>query len=107
MPSLHTVLRQIGRKIYRALPGVATPASRMHSRAQSQQPWQNVPPHQQASAFTQHQNTLHQLRQQHVMQKVAPAIVDWFYQLIVSPKFWDPVVYLAFLCFILGSCVRS
>lgn len=80
--SIYPKLLKLGRRIVRAIPFTSTPASRMWRRAQHHSHWSHAPPHQQPQAFAQHQQTLSQLKHQHLAHKIAPPIIDALYALL-------------------------
>ena len=63
-----------------ALPGPTT-ASRLKPDPSS---WRNAPPQQQAAAYVHYYQTLQQLRQIHVSQKIAPRIVNLLFAILTS-----------------------
>ena len=80
MPALDVVLRRVVQRIRDALPGHTT-ASRLKPDPSA---WRNAPPPQRAAAYVQYRQTLEQLRQIHIRQKLAPKLVDLLFALICS-----------------------
>ena len=68
------------RRLRNALPGHTT-ASRLRRDISS---WRSAPPSQRGAAFVQHHQTLRQLRQIHLQQKIAPKIVDLLFRFLTS-----------------------
>jgi hypothetical protein len=63
-----------------ALPGHTT-ASRLMRQSGH---WRNLPPHQRAAAYAQHMQTLRQLRQFHIEQKILPKLIDLLYRGLIA-----------------------
>ncbi len=99
---LDIALRRVFRRIKDSLPGPST-ASRLARRPGA---WRHAPPHQRAASYAQHMQTLQQLRQLHVGQKIAPKIVDLLFAglrvFIKSPL--GELLLLMMLAFLLKSC---
>ena len=68
------------RRLRNALPGHTT-ASRLRRDLSS---WRSAPPPQRGAAYVQYRQTMHQLRQIHLQQKIAPKLVDLLFRLVSS-----------------------
>jgi len=97
MPAIDVALRRLWRRIRDALPG-PTAASRLRPDPAS---WRNAPPQQRAAAYVQYYQTLQQLRQIHVGQKIAPRIVNLLFAAICSKLGLQIALILAILVLVL------
>jgi len=80
MPPIDIAFHRLLRRIRDALPGPTT-ASRLKPDPNS---WRNAPPPQRAAAYVQFHQTLQQLRQIHVGQKIAPKIINLLFAAVCS-----------------------
>ncbi len=87
------IARRLRRRIRDALPG-ATTASRLKPDPNS---WRSAPAAQRAAAYAQYCQTLQQLRQIHVQQKIAPKIVNLLFALAASEFGWGLGIVLLLL----------
>jgi len=97
MPAIDIALRRLWRRIRDALPG-PTAASRLKPDPGS---WRNAPPQQRAAAYVQYHQTLQQLRQIHVGQKIAPKIVNLLFAALCSKAGLETAFILALLVLLL------